>query len=138
MLSFKPINLNVSRLLIYDTICRNNVGRHPNLFNTCNKPNHLIKPPVFPDIETLPADTKFYDAGALTLTCIMKSAGLTVSGVTWARNGVAVSEPAYTSTTESGHLTARLSINEVNLNSENCHLTIRYVLAKTSHTETNS
>ncbi|KAL5261221.1 hypothetical protein ACHWQZ_G007058 [Mnemiopsis leidyi] len=74
---------------------------------------HRTADVFFYDIETLPADTKFYDAGALTLTCIMKSAGLTVSGVTWARNGVAVSEPAYTSTTESGHLTARLSINEV-------------------------
>ena len=43
----------------------------------------------------------------------MKSEGLTVSGVTWARNGVDVAEPAYTTTTESGLLTARLSINEV-------------------------
>ena len=65
------------------------------------------------DIETRPAEPKFYDAPSVTLTCVLKSKGLTVSDVKWVKDGAPVVEPAYTVTSESDSLTTRLQINEV-------------------------
>ena len=74
------------------------------------------------DIETLPAEPKFYDAPSVTLTCVLKSKDLAVSGVKWMKNSEIVKAPAFTVTAGSDPLTSYLSINEVTLISLNFFL----------------